>query len=59
MLLRNGWYTENYTAGVPGSLAHGRVHELAGGDVSSCCSWTGTLTSPSDKEYKEVLSCEN
>ena len=25
VLLRNGWYSENYTAGVPAALAHGSV----------------------------------
>ena len=25
-ILRNGWYTENYTASVPGAVAGGRVH---------------------------------
>ncbi|CZT29386.1 SDR family oxidoreductase [Pseudomonas cerasi] len=25
VLLRNGWYTENYTAGIPGALTHGAV----------------------------------
>lgn len=31
VLLRNGWYTENYTAGIPGALAHGAVFGSAGG----------------------------
>jgi len=30
VLLRNGWYTENYTAGVPAALAHGGVYGCAG-----------------------------
>jgi NAD(P)H dehydrogenase (quinone) len=35
-LLRNGWYTENYTAGIPGALAHGAVYGCAGdGRVAS------------------------
>lgn len=29
-LLRHGWYTENYTAGVPSALAHGAVYGCAG-----------------------------
>lgn len=36
VLLRNGWYTENYTAGVPAALAHGSVYGCAGdGRISS------------------------
>jgi NAD(P)H dehydrogenase (quinone) len=36
VLLRNGWYTENYTAGVPAALAHGAVYGCAGdGRISS------------------------
>jgi len=36
VLLRNGWYTENYTAGVPAALAHGGVYGCAGeGHISS------------------------
>ncbi len=36
VLLRNGWYTENYTAGIPGALAHGAVFGSAGsGRISS------------------------
>lgn len=35
-LLRNGWYTENYTAGVPSALEHGAVYGCAGdGRISS------------------------
>jgi NAD(P)H dehydrogenase (quinone) len=30
VLLRNGWYTENYTAGLPAALAHGAVLGSAG-----------------------------
>lgn len=30
-LLRNGWYTENYAAGIPAALAHGAVLGSAGG----------------------------
>ena len=29
-LLRNGWYTENYTAGISGALAQGAVYGCAG-----------------------------
>lgn len=36
VLLRNGWYTENYTAGIPAVLAHGGVYGCAGdGRISS------------------------
>lgn len=36
VLLRNGWYTENYTAGVPAAVANGDVYGSAGdGRVSS------------------------
>jgi len=35
-LLRHGWYTENYLAGIPGALAQGAVYGCAGqGRVSS------------------------
>lgn len=30
VLLRNGWYTENYTAGIPAALEHGAVFGCAG-----------------------------
>ncbi|MDD5056257.1 MAG: SDR family oxidoreductase [Sideroxydans sp.] len=36
VLLRHGWYTENYTAGIPAALAHGAVYGCAGdGKISS------------------------
>jgi NAD(P)H dehydrogenase (quinone) len=36
VLLRNGWYTENYTAGVPHALTNGGVYGCAGdGRISS------------------------
>ena len=36
VMLRHGWYTENYTAGIPGALAHGAVYGCAGnGRVAS------------------------
>ncbi|HEX8544106.1 MAG TPA: SDR family oxidoreductase [Pseudomonas sp.] len=38
VLLRNGWYTENYTAGIPGALAHGAVFGSAGGGRISSAS---------------------
>ncbi len=36
-LLRNGWYTENYTGSVPSALANGALYGSAGdGRISSC-----------------------
>jgi NAD(P)H dehydrogenase (quinone) len=36
VILRNGWYNENYTAGIPGDLAHGAHFGSAGeGRISS------------------------
>lgn len=36
VLLRHGWYTENYTAGIQGALANGAVYGCAGdGRISS------------------------
>ncbi|WP_068876670.1 MULTISPECIES: SDR family oxidoreductase [unclassified Phenylobacterium] len=36
VLLRNGWYTENYTASIPAALAHGALMGSAGeGRISS------------------------
>lgn len=36
VLLRHGWYTENYTMGIPAALAHGAVYGCAGdGRVAS------------------------
>jgi NAD(P)H dehydrogenase (quinone) len=36
VVLRNGWYTENYTAGIPVALQHGAVFGCAGqGRISS------------------------
>ncbi|WP_368734085.1 NAD(P)H-binding protein, partial [Enterobacter hormaechei] len=29
-ILRNGWYTENYTASIPAALAHGALLGCAG-----------------------------
>ncbi len=35
-ILRNGWYTENYTASIPGAVAHGAFMGAAGtGKISS------------------------
>jgi NAD(P)H dehydrogenase (quinone) len=36
VVLRNGWYTENHTAGIPAALEHGNVYGCAGdGRVST------------------------
>lgn len=54
VLLRNGWYTENYTAGVPAALAHGGVYGCAG---------DGRISSAARADYAEaaavVLTAEN
>jgi NAD(P)H dehydrogenase (quinone) len=54
MLLRNGWYTENYTAGISGALAHGAVYGCAG---------EGRIASAARVDYAEaaaaVLTGEN
>ncbi len=54
VLLRNGWYTENYTAGVPAALAHGGVYGCAG---------NGRISSAARADYAEaaavVLTSEN
>jgi NAD(P)H dehydrogenase (quinone) len=53
-LLRNGWYTENYTIGIPGVLARGAVHGCAG---------NGRIASAARVDYAEaaaeVLTAEN
>jgi NAD(P)H dehydrogenase (quinone) len=53
-LLRNSWYTENYTAGIPGVLAHGAVYGCAG---------EGRISSATRADYAEaaakVLTAEN
>ena len=45
VLLRHGWYTENYTAGIPGALAHGAVYGCAG---------TGRISSATRADYAEA-----
>lgn len=54
VLLRNGWYTENYTAGVPAALAHGGVYGCAG---------DGRISSAARADYAEaaavVLTADN
>jgi NAD(P)H dehydrogenase (quinone) len=53
-LLRHGWYTENYTAGIPGALAQGAVYGCAG---------AGRVASAARVDYAEaaavVLTAEN
>lgn len=53
-LLRNGWYTENYTASLPSALAHGAVYGCAG---------DGRISSASRADYAEaaaaVLTSDN
>lgn len=53
VLLRNGWYTENYLAGVPAALTHGAVIGCAG---------DGRISSAARQDYAEaaatVLSSE-
>ena len=54
VLLRHGWYTENYTAGIPGALAHGAVYGCAG---------NGRIASATRADYAEAdvtaLTAEN
>lgn len=54
VLLRHGWYTENYTAGIPGALAHGAVYGCAG---------NGRIASATRADYAEadvaVLTADN
>lgn len=47
VLLRNGWYTENYTAGVPAALEHGAVCGCAG---------NGRIASAARKDYAEAAA---
>jgi NAD(P)H dehydrogenase (quinone) len=53
-LLRNGWYTENYTTSISGALAHGAVYGCAG---------EGRIASAARADYAEaaaaVLTEEN
>ncbi len=54
VLLRHGWYTENYTAGIPGALAHGAVYGCAG---------NGRISSATRADYAEsdvaILTADN
>lgn len=53
-LLRNSWYTENYTAGIPGALGQGALYGCAG---------EGRIASAARLDYAEaaayVLTAEN
>lgn len=53
-LLRHGWYTENYTAGIPAALAHNAVFG---------CAADGRISSATRADYAEadaaVLTAEN
>lgn len=47
VLLRNGWYSENYTAGVPAALQHGAV----------CgCADNGLIASAARRDYAEAAA---
>jgi NAD(P)H dehydrogenase (quinone) len=54
VLLRHGWYSENYTAGIPAALAHGAVFGCAG---------DGRISSATRADYAEadaaVLTADN
>jgi NAD(P)H dehydrogenase (quinone) len=54
VLLRHSWYTENYTAGIPGALAHGAVYGCAG---------NGRISSATRADYAEadvaILTADN
>ncbi|BBE51292.1 Quinone oxidoreductase 2 [Ferriphaselus amnicola] len=47
VLLRNGWYTENYTAGIPTALSLGSVYGCAGG---------GRIASAARADYAEAAA---
>lgn len=47
ILLRNGWYTENYTAGIPNALTHGAVYGCAG---------EGRIASAARADYAEAAA---
>lgn len=46
-ILRNGWYTENYTAGVPGAVAQGAIYGSAG---------EGRISSAARNDYAEAAA---
>ncbi|ASU39579.1 NAD(P)-dependent oxidoreductase [Herbaspirillum sp. meg3] len=47
VILRNGWYTENYTAGVPGAVAQGAIYGSAG---------EGRISSAARSDYAEAAA---
>ncbi|MFL9878797.1 SDR family oxidoreductase [Herbaspirillum rhizosphaerae] len=46
-ILRNGWYTENYTVGVPGAVAQGAIYGSAG---------EGRISSAARNDYAEAAA---
>ena len=46
-ILRNGWYTENYVAGVPGAVAQGAIYGSAG---------DGRISSAARSDYAEAAA---
>ncbi len=47
VILRNGWYTENYTAGVPTAVANGAIYGSAG---------EGRISSAARSDYAEAAA---
>jgi NAD(P)H dehydrogenase (quinone) len=47
VFLRNGWYTENFTAGIPGVLAQGAMYGCSGG---------GRISSAARADYAEAAA---
>lgn len=47
VLLRNGWYSENYTASIPAALAHGALQG---------CSQSGAIASAARADYAEAAA---
>jgi NAD(P)H dehydrogenase (quinone) len=47
VILRNGWYTENYTAGVPNAVAQGAIYGSAG---------DGRISSAARSDYAEAAA---
>ncbi|MBL8830558.1 MAG: SDR family oxidoreductase [Planctomycetaceae bacterium] len=47
IILRNGWYTENYTASIPGAIAHGAFLGSAG---------KGRIASAARQDYAEAAA---
>lgn len=47
VLLRNGWYSENYTASIPAALTHGALQG---------CAQTGSIASAARADYAEAAA---